>query len=171
MEELNFADVLGILGFLLAALLAWFEYQRYRKPLLITLKDIRRIGRAQGRCLVLLRICFVNPSLTGRTVFDIGAGAPTEESVGQVQVEFEIEKRMITVQLRSNPQVESSIPENEYLRLPLDIPPHQSRTLWRAVDIKCDYPESPNGDYVPFHLRLQAFDAEGKRLCSTDQVI
>ena len=165
---LNFAlSIVGVAGFLLAVVLAWVEWHRYRIPLQVILREIHYSGSSKGTHLILLWLAFVNPSSAGKTVFSIRGGAPNSEVFSTCPYQYDRERDTVAFPpMGSGKAVE--IAKSELLWLPLDIPPNQSAI--KALPVLIKTPDSANS-HPQVHLRLKVFDVLGKQLAEIDQNI
>lgn len=128
---LNLLSILGGIGFVVAGLLAYFQFRDYIRPLrlLITYLDCQPTGTETS--LILLRISLVNHSSTGRIVYDIDVTSKTDKSP-LIELIEEVDPNLQNVTY-SLPNVSRRLPFDEVLQFPLDIPPHQSQSKWKAI--------------------------------------
>jgi len=177
------SGIVGILGFLLALYLKAENRRLARLPLHMSLREVSYKGSLADRHLVLLSLAFVNPSSVGKTVFHIVGGAPNKEDLKPYlyqRMQGQTEVEMIT----PNGEKKLIIPILELLCLPLDIPPHQSRTGYypaliqthhqndtsQALPVLIKTPNSVNS-HPQVHLLLRAYDVLGKQIAEIDQNI
>ncbi len=165
------SGIVGISGFLLAFYLMIQEWHRYHLPLHMTLREVKyRQSYSLGDThLVLLSLAFVNPSSAGRTVFHILGGGrdiidlkpyPYRRMEGQSEIEL----------ITPNGGMKLKVPIPELFWLPLDIPPHQSRTRWYPALIQTKQGVGVNQSQQ-VHIHLTVKDVLGKELASIDQKI
>ena len=136
--------ILGILGFVFALGLSYLEWHRYRIPLQLRLREVVHVGASKDTHLILFRLSVVNPASRGRTVYDVGlADLPNNVIVKQLRdYHYEEGHDTLVYELPNDKNVNTPIHFDELLWLPLDIPPHQSRSGFVAYVItegKQDY--------------------------------
>jgi hypothetical protein len=137
-------DILSILGgvaFLLAGYLTYLQIQDYYCPLhlIITYLDCQPTGNETS--LVLYRLSFVNHSSRGRVVYDIDVTSKVP-GISQIELREEVDQNLHSVTY-SLPNVYRQLPLDETLLFPLDIPPNQSLSRWKAIAVS--YHDIPHG--------------------------
>ncbi|HUU64450.1 MAG TPA: hypothetical protein VMX96_11145 [Dehalococcoidia bacterium] len=163
------AGILGILGFALGIGMACLEIRRYRLPLHLRVHDIELVDSSEDAYFFVIRLAFVNPATRGRTVYRVAAGEPNEAIAWKPNSYQCRTGRSIVIGKLPNTDIETQISKDERLQVPLDIPPHQSRTGLIPVLIHKDT-EVIHTQKV--RLRLDAFDISKKKpIAKFDEVI
>jgi hypothetical protein len=165
---MDIVGALGVLGFGLALALAVLEYHRYHISLKMRVREIRLVGSSRDMFLVLLRVTFVNPATKGRTVFHLRVGAPDREAASQPPYEYDEDYDTLVYELPTSRNVRVHLSLAETLQLPLDIPPHQSRSHWFPVAIQR---ESVGTDIPSICMHLLAEDVDEKTIAQFHQSI
>lgn len=161
-------DIVGMLGFVLALILACLEWYRYHLPLHMRVKEMILVDSSEDTYLVLLLLAFVNPASAGKTVFHMRGGAPNSRDFSPSPYQFVENLNEVVVKLPSG-EIARKVRVPELLWLPLDILPHQSQTKWYPAVIHF---EKPKGLLIPsIHLRLYAYSVDGKQLAEFDREI
>jgi len=160
--------VVGVLGFVLAVILAVMEIRRYWLPLHLKIQCYRVQYCDNQESVVLFRLSFVNPASAGKTVnYTMYSKAFLTPYLYNKRLDtvwrepdysYDMNQRTVTYLLPNN---ECQMPYDEMLQYPLDIPPHQSRTRWYLLI--ADLASIPLG-VCP--IQLQAFDVFGKPIAS-----
>jgi hypothetical protein len=130
--------ILGILGFCLSLGLGLLEYRRYHLPLQLRLREVDLMAVSGDIYLVLLRVAFVNPALRGRTVYQLRLQPQGDAKVWRPPPQYREDRSSISYAIASVGGQSQTVvlPKSEILQLPLDIPPHQSRTGWVALVVQ-----------------------------------
>ena len=161
-------NIVGVAGFLLALLLAYVEWHRYKYPLRMVVREAKYIGSSEDTHLVFLSLAFVNPSSVGKTVFRILGVSLTKGDFVPCPYQYQKDDESLVFQLPNSDKV-ATLQKNELLWLPLDIPPNQSETKWypalmhKKMGLEEKRPE--------IHIRLLAQDVLEKQLALIDQTI
>ena len=71
----------------------------------LRVREVDLIGSSKGTYLVLLRLIFVNSSPSGKTVYHIGSGAPTKESVANPVLETSEDNSKVTMSFSQNKKI------------------------------------------------------------------
>lgn len=168
---MDIVGILGILGFLLAGILAYLEWHRYYVPLHLKVRELQVHRSPDGiHFLVLLRVCFVNPAARGKTVGYIQVGKPDNATVAQPPYEYEEGHNTLRYWIPNTPHVESYLSEDEILVLPLDIPPHQSQSKWYVLLFQMN--EAVRGFDIPtVQVLVLAEDIWGKTIAKYDEEV
>jgi len=161
--------VMGILGFLLASALGYFEWHRYHIPLKLQVRELEVHRSPDGiHFLVFLRLSFVNPATRGKTVFHILLGKPDNATVSQPPYEYDETHDTLKYWIPNTPYVEAYLSEDKTLVFPLDIPPHQSRSKWHPLLFEMR--EAVQGFDIPIvHIEVFAKDVFGKTIAKYDE--
>lgn len=161
METLNsILNILGFLGFVLAAILSWIQIRSLFHPLqlYITYYDCQPTDNESA--LILLRVSFVNPSSQSRTICHLDIKDRTDgQHLIEVKREDKLNLHTVTYSLSN---VSRQFPSEEILQLPLDIPPNQSLSKWVAIgiDAHTDYEHKEYRMGIP--IQLAACNPVGK---------
>lgn len=134
----------------------------------LRVREVALIGSSTGTYLVLLRLTFVNSSSTGKTIYHIGSGAPGKQGVSNPILEHLEDNSKVRVTFSQNKQISVDIERGDFLILPFDLPPYESRSYWMPLQI-----HQTLGDSIPpqAHLYLIAEDISGKSLATFDDTI
>jgi hypothetical protein len=136
--------------------------------LYLMVREVNLVGSSKGTHLVLLRLTFVNPSSTGKTIYHIGSGAPGKQGVSNPVREYLEDNSKVRVTFSQKKQISIDVEKGEFLILPFDIPPYESRSYWMPLQI-----HQTLGDSIPpqAHLYLVAEDISGKPIATFDDII
>jgi len=112
------------------------QFTEKDSKLQLRIREVNLIGTVKETYFVLLRLVFVNPSSTGRTVYHVGSGAPKKDNVGNPIMEIAEDSSKIKVIFTMNKKINIEIKQKELLMLPFDIPAYQSRVFWLPLEIE-----------------------------------
>jgi DNA-binding CsgD family transcriptional regulator len=134
----------------------------------LRVREVALIGSAKGTYLVLLRLTFVNSSSIGKTIYHIGSGAPGKQGVSNPIREYLEGTSKVRVTFSQNKQISVDLEKAEFLILPFDLPPYESRSYWMPLQIHQTLEDS-----IPpqAHLYLITEDISGKSLATFDDTI
>ena len=182
---MSLSDAPGWMALVISGLLIWWEWHRYRLPLQVKVREIEWIGEEGVTHLVVLHIAFVNPASAGKTVFHIAlhqtAGTQEENttrrqySASLTQPEpyqwddYEVNVSYVFPNHPPGVLPRLTFPAASLLRLPLDIPPHESRYLKFPlyVVLNAHQTDEPRR----FYLKLDVQNVFGKRIAGVDEVL
>jgi len=162
---MTIASILGILGFALALGLAVLEYSRYRKRLLIRVRNVEVLYSRGDTQAVAMRVCFVNPSSRGMTLWDLAVDRKRTQNVVPVKGQVSVTQQQSVYVLSSNPAVVLNVPTDQCLQFPLDILPAQSQSGWYIVEIH------PVPENLRVSLSLVVFSADERIIARLTQEI
>jgi len=134
----------------------------------LRVREVELVGAAKGTYLVLLRLIFVNSSSVGKTVYHIGSGAPTKESVSNPIAETPEDISKVRIKFSENKKISVEVKKKELLVLPIDIPAYESRSYWMPLEI---HPQLENAATPKAQLYLEAEDISGKTVATFDGCI
>jgi hypothetical protein len=166
---MSIADILGVLGFLLAVGLAALEIRSYLLPLQLRITMAHLVQTHKGVSLVSLLIAFVNPASRSRTVYHILTDIPhnTTLMTPPYQYRYDISHPMMEYKLPSGGNV-LSIPIDELLQPPLDILPLQSQTKRCIIQTNLEHLMVGS---TQIRLPLIAQDVFGRKVATFDKEI
>lgn len=163
---LNWADIVGIAGFVLIIGKIVWDWWRYRSPLSLHTDGMSILWHENNQSLVWFRVVFVNRSSRSKTVCKMGNMIPVGTEV--LKAEHQVSPGHETVVYLSpkgkNACYSEPIPISEGLQLPLDILPGQSQARYCAVVFHWgDNWAEILGLEEPFDFGISAFEVGNKK--------
>lgn len=151
-------DILSIFGGIAFLVLAYLQIRDYLSPLhlIVTYLDCQPTGNETS--LVLYRLSFVNHSSQGRVVYDINVTSKVP-GIPLIELNEEVDSNLRSVTY-SLPNVSRQLPLAETLLFPLDIPPNQSLSRWKAIAVS--YQDIPHGIGTPVLFEATAPKGKGR---------
>ena len=174
MSDLSIPDVAGIFGLVLALLLGILELRRYRIPLQMRVREVRYLGNIGDQYFGLaFRVALVNPASQGRTVYQVEhIQVDGRLSLVQMSTYVDPDSGELYATGASGPPFRVPFALEQLMRLPLDLPPHESRNPWIVFRLGAPEPFENIRESPPkYYLTLTAKDVFGRTLARYRQEI
>lgn len=133
----------------------------------LRVREIQLIGFKSNVYLVLLRLTFLNQTSVGITVYHLGSGAPNSKMVSNPISEYHKNRQKVRIYLSTNERVKADVKTEELLLMPLDIPSHESKSLWMPLEIHRTETDTNNS----IGLVIIASDISGKTLAEFNEPV
>jgi len=145
-------NILSIIAILGVGILGWIQLREYFQPLrlLVTYLDCQPTGN--NTSLVLFRLSFVNHSSRCRVVYGVDVTSKVQ-GIPLIKFNEEADSNLQTVTY-SLSSTSRKVPYAETLQFPLDIPPRQSLSRWKAIAVS--YKDINSGIGTPVYFTATA---------------
>jgi len=119
--------------------LGYWQLWRSRRPLVLDVREIEGLTEYQGEWLVALRLAFVNPSSSGRTVYQFAFDPDRAQARVRELDPVPVKDGRVRFDLHDDADKAEGYDPATVLQLPLDVPPFESRTRMWIVGLRpCD---------------------------------
>ena len=161
----NILSILGGIAFVIAGILSFLQLKDYFRPLRLMVTYEHCQPSDNSTSLILYRLSFVNPASRGRTVSYLDVTSIVK-GIPLIELKTEVEPNLQTVTY-SLSNVSRRLPFAEILQLPLDIPPNQSLSKWKAIAVSYH----KVGPRVGTIIRFEVHVPKGKTRLEWDNAI
>ena len=158
-------DLIGVLGFLLSGILAYFYLRNYFGRLVFRL-DVLEVYRRKSLpySYLIFHFSFSNQSSRGKTVHALsyGLNAPDYVRLNDSLYSLDHETNMVVLGDEKGDEG-GKIPHHAFLEFRLDIPAHQSRSKCYPLHIAwVNLPEDKEVLQLPFEIEFSCYDHDNK---------